>query len=699
MRTHPFSAGPLRFLPALLVAFFLCAAASVATPPTTPEASRARAVLQFRELHIRNNLASLSTETAPAGQSALDRALARAARLSPDGSWPDLDYASTARSGWAPHSHVERILEMATAAVDAPEADRARLHEAVHRAFAWWIAHDYQCTNWWYNEIGVPRILGTAGLVLGDALLPAERAYLTEVSLARHPIAMTGQNRIWLAGNQLMRGLLTGETALVDEAVAVIWDEVRVTTDEGIQPDFSFHQHGAQQQFGNYGQAFAGDIARWATILRETRWQLSTERLAIFRDYLLQGQNWIAWRGAMDISACGRQLMPRRPRAKASAIRSVMELAVHFDPAHAAAYRSYIARHERNAPNDLLGTRHFWRSDYLIHRRPDFAATLKLSSKRVIGAELVNSENLSGYHTADGALYLYRTGDEYEEIFPLWDWRKIPGITALQGELPAFKTSAVPSDFVGGLATPDGGVSVLDLARAGLRARKAWIFHGDTIVCLGSDIRGESSAPAATTLNQAHLRGAVTVRTATGQQSLKAGTHTLKAPEFVEHDGWRYTFLTPADARLELGPVTGNWRKVFNNPSTPKADVTGPLFTLWIEHGVKPQSATYAYAISPAGTGELPALLANTPALQGVQLAPGRFAFVCWEPGEVALPGRPRIHFSQPCLGWLEGDRLNLVDPTQKLARLDLRIGGRTVSVELPSGPLAGTAATLDLTP
>jgi len=39
-----------------------------------------------------------------------------------------------------------------------------------------------------------------------------------------------------------------------------------------------------------------------------------------------------------------------------------------------------------------------------------FAATLKMSSTRVIGAELVNSENLSGYHTADGALYLYREG-------------------------------------------------------------------------------------------------------------------------------------------------------------------------------------------------------------------------------------------------------------------------------------------------
>jgi len=55
---------------------------------------------------------------------------------------------------------------------------------------------------------------------------------------------MTGQNKVWLAGNVLIRGLLLNDAELIKEARENICSEIVLGQKEGIQPDWSFHQHG-----------------------------------------------------------------------------------------------------------------------------------------------------------------------------------------------------------------------------------------------------------------------------------------------------------------------------------------------------------------------------------------------------------------------------------------------------------------------
>jgi chondroitin AC lyase len=652
---------------------------------------------QFRDFYLGGDDAfTMRDSNEPAPDPSNARNLAQT--LAADGSWPDLDYASQARSGWPPEDHCTRMVAI-TAAANRPgaaAADRAILLAATHRAFGYWIAHDFQCPNWWYNEIGIPKTIGMTALLLGEELTEAELRYATGTSLARYPIGRTGQNRVWLAGNTLMRGVLAGDEAAIRAAAETIWGEVQISTAEGLQPDFSFHQHGAQLQFGNYGMAFAVETARWSTILRSTPWQLPPEELAAFRSYLIDGQNWISWRGAMDISSCARQLMPHSPRTKTATIAQVMAQTAGFDPSQAPAYRAFIARNRPGAANDLVGNRFFWRSDYMVHRRPVFAATLKMSSTRVIGAELVNSENLSGYHTADGALYLYREGDEYGDIFPVWDWRKLPGITCAQFAPPEYRTSAVPRDFVGGISDGSDGAAVLDYVRDGVSAHKAWFFSRDTVVCLGANILGTGPDPVATTINQCRLRGAVRVEADGKTRTLPAGNHTLSDTTAVEHDGWRYTVLDGAALRLDAGPVTGNWRRVFDNPQTPPADVTQEVFTLWLDHGRNPRAAHYAYTMTPIGTTAQPRVLENSATKQAVELSGGKVAIAFWTAGEMVLPDGRRIEVDAPCLVLTAAGATRVAEPTQKLAKLHLKIDGDNHEVPLPTDAVAGTAAMLN---
>ena len=49
-----------------------------------------------------------------------------------------------------------------------------------------------------------------------------------------------------------------------------IQEELNVSEGEGIQSDWSYHQHGSQLQFGNYGLSYLEDMLRWYQILNKT---------------------------------------------------------------------------------------------------------------------------------------------------------------------------------------------------------------------------------------------------------------------------------------------------------------------------------------------------------------------------------------------------------------------------------------------
>jgi len=604
-----------------------------------------------------------------------------AVELKPDGSWPDIDYGSKARSSWAPMQHVSRMATIAAEAVHSP--DRAKLLPALHRGFAYWITTDPKCVNWWYNQIGVPKQLGICGVLLGNELTAEERAYLANVIAPRTKIGMTGQNKLWLAGNTLSLGLVFKDESMVRTAANTIWNEIRTTTEEGIQPDFSFHQHGPQQQFGNYGLAFAVEVSHWATILSDTPWKLSDDKLGIYRQYLLDGQGWISWRGLMDIGSCGRQFMPGSAASKTRNAGLAMNGAATFDREAAAAYQAFLKRNQPNAPNDLTGDRFFWRSDYFVHRTSDTFTTLKMSSNRVIGAEIVNDENLSGYHLGDGMLCHYRSGREYEDIFPVWDWRKVPGTTAAQGELPRSPKSGVKRDFVGAVTDGTASVAVLDYQRDGVSAHKAWFFNGSTVIALGSDIRSSGKDPIVTTLEQCLGQGAI--RSSKGNVTVGL----QPATEWIEHGGFRYTFLEPAPFTIAAGPVTGNWSRIYRNPSTPNADVTRPVFTLSLDHGRQPSSAHYAYAVTTSGTTPLARLLVNSPNLQAVQLSPTLIGVAFWSAGTFR-----DLTVDQPCLVLFDSEprHIRLADPTQKLKHLTFKVGEVSRTIVLPSGGMAGSS-------
>ncbi len=422
--------------------------------------------------------------------------------LRPDGSWPDIDYTNKEPGSWLTARHLSRLLSMAATynKTGHPLAGNAELKDAILKGLAHWTQNDYVNPNWWYMQIGDPDIVAPLLILMGDAVPPELKEQTIQRVLGRSQMGMTGQNKVWVAGIAFMKGMLANDSDLMTKAREQIFSELHVTTQEGVQPDYSFHQHGPQQQWGNYGGAFGWDMIRWANIFRGTSYALDPSQREVLRNYLMEGPAWAVWKGRMDISGCGRQIFRNCQWSKGQAVLRQMEFMKSIDPDATDAYTRLIASDGPEGTNTLVGDKHFWRSDMTLHRRPTWYASVKMSSPRVIGAETCNGENLLGLHLGDGVTYFYRTGAEYTDLFPVWDWRRLPGTTCRQDQgslVPNPNACRNRSNFVGGLSDGVRGIAAMEYIRDSLHARKAWFFLDGGGRVPGSRNRGQRSGSGA----------------------------------------------------------------------------------------------------------------------------------------------------------------------------------------------------------
>ena len=637
------------------------------------------------------------------------------ATLSIEGSWSDIDYTSKERGAWQPRQHLSNLLAISKVyrTPGTKFYGKQEVSEKIHLGLNYWLDNDFICPNWWYPVIGVPMMLNPIMILMEDEISD-EQLEKSLVILDRCKIGKTGQNKVWQSGNVLLKSLLLQHIDTVQMAANSIQEELKVSLDEGVQPDWSYHQHGPQLQFGNYGLSYVGDMIKWITILRNTPFSFDESNVSILRNYLLEGQQWVTWKNQMDISACGRQLFVDSPETKAQSLSRSINKMETLDPAYAEAYATandYVA---------LVGNKHFWRSDIQIQRTNNYYFSVKMCSERVIGAESCNSENIQGYYMGDGATFLYQTGEEYRNIFPFLDWKKIPGTTTQQDDdpLPVLTASGyrIESDFVGGVSDGEHGVAALDYNRNGLTARKSWFMMDGMIICLGNGISSKRGQDVTTSVNQSHLNSPVIIKS----EGLKAEeSQKLLNPEWILHDNIGYIFPNGGSLTLDTNQVEGSWNWVASR--YPDERLQRGIFKLWFDHGINPVHQDYQYVIMPNASepkiNEIytsnPYQIKNTKNLQQVISKDGTVAgLVFYEAGKSEFFGG--VEVSDPCVMMAENKtdkvEISIADPTQKLKSIQIMLKGKfngngakserngtSIRVELPTGGQTGNTVQVTL--
>lgn len=618
------------------------------------------------------------------------------------GKWNDINYDDKKESGWEPKTHAERIL-LLTTLYSNPKSKyylSTEIKPVVHQALKFWFDANLMCKNWWYNEIGIPKTLGPVFIMLRHEL-SADEVNKAVIVLNHSKIKMTGQNKVWLAGNVLFKAILIKDEALAKIARDTIFSELRISGNEGIQKDYSFHQHGPQQQFGNYGLSFVNTLSFWARVFSGTSLKADKEHLAILKDLMLNGYSWITWKGYFDINSFGRQFFKGVDRSKALAVAYSMLDMTFVDPENAALYTAFISRNygPQFLPK-LNGTKHFWRSDMSVHRSPNWFATIKMSSNRVQATESLNRENLKGYYLGDGNYFVSVDGDEYEGIFPYLNWKKLPGVTNFQTPGPikvlGYSGYRNKGDFTGGVVSGKNGITAFKLNRDSLTGNKAYFYLNDKMICLGAAIKSDLQQPIFTTINQTKQKGAVYFNDGHVKE-LKDSTYNSKSVKWVYHNKIGYYNLQPSDIYISSKNQTGSWGDIAFVYDKEKP-ITEPVFTLGINHDMSSKTGSYSYALFPDVTlDRFKALKLDFEVVQNdkkaqviAEVNKQTLMLVIYEPTIIKAKSFPVLKFASPGLYILEKNKkgwlVSISDPTQKLKTANWELAGKKQSTELPLG-------------
>lgn len=651
----------------------------------------------------------------------------------PDGSWKDIQYVDSALSNWEPTTHVSKLLYLSRAYISPTSKfyQRKDVSDVLHRGLNYWFRVKPVCKNWWYNQIAVPRFMGLVFLFIENELTVAEKSEAVTV-MNNSGFRMTGQNKVWLAGNVLLKALLLNDEQLAKAARDTIASEIYLTTNEGIQPDYSFHQHGPQQQFGNYGLAFISSMAYYANVFGGTSLSFSDSQMDILRNYALDGENWVVWRGFMDVSACNRQLFKQAQVGKMLTLCVAANQLKQVDPANRNKYEDLIRRNLQ--PGTMLekpAVKHFWRSDLSVYRNTTDYISIRSCSPRVKGTEFTNNENKKGHFISDGCSIFLRHGDEYDNIFPFWDWNRLPGVTAplVDSVIPHIKTDDYrnPNPFVGGLTHANSGISTFHLTRNGIDTKKSWFYLNGILVCLGADIKTKDGKEIITGVNQCLQKGIGIITLKDGRIISTADTLLRSsAVSSVWHDSIGYFFPKPQSTSLSMKTQTGNWHEIADPYSD--EEVSGKVFKLWINHG---KNATdypgYEYVVLPSVSQSKLSeftkkptieILANNSSVQAVkQKNNSVFQFVFHKPTRmVTFSKTDFIESNTPGLIQIERDSKKLtitaVDPTQIQKVFKFKVNGKyyakranynpatdqtEVEISLPQGAEAGKSIMVEL--
>ncbi|GAA4307817.1 polysaccharide lyase family 8 super-sandwich domain-containing protein [Compostibacter hankyongensis] len=611
------------------------------------------------------------------------------ATLDAGGQWPDINYADKEPAKWKVSGHLQRVrsLALAWARPGTPDYHREAIWKTISAALDHWLKVRYKSVNWWHNQIGVPQFMRDIIILTREKLTPEQRKGALAV-LAQLKVDGVGANLVWSADLGLHYAALTGDSLQMQHCSTLISREIKITRGEGIQPDYSFHQHGPRLQMYQYGAAFLDVNVRLAWELRGTPWAFPEDKVNILTRFLLNGWQWMA-RGIHTVPGTMDRSASRINALNDADVRNLVPFLSELRPGSAPAFRA-IAERQNGAGQPLTGFRYFPYSDFAAYHRKNFTFFLKTISDRTLSTESINHENLKGHLLNSGDAYLIRSGREYYNLMPVWNWERLPGVTSFDG---ADRIGRRP--FTGSAGDGSSGLTVMDYCMSGkdgqqLTARKYWACHGDVVVCLIAGIHTANiSGDIFTTLDQCRLEGKVTVNRP--GNVLQQGSRQLEDVRWMYHNGFAYIPLKPAEIKLQTGPVTGSWSSI--NVSQTAAPVTEDVFCPVMVQPVQPEDASSGYALCYCPGPQQAAALAGKPSWtvlrndgrgQAVSFSDGTLMAAFFSPGMLKLADGRRVTADRPCLLLITGETLCASDPAHTGGALHVDINGRQAAGELP---------------
>ena len=515
--------------------------------------------------------------------------------------------------------------------------------------------------NWFEWEIRAPKTLVNTLTLMYEEVPETLRHGLIEAIKKQVPeigSAATGANRLNNCSAYIIAGILDKDTALLKAGIDAIEPELEYSvSDDGFYQDGSFIQHHQYPYNGGYGTSALASIADIGRLLEGSSFSSDNENWEHIFDWVYQSFEPLQYEGRMMDGVRGRDITGRSNTGY-GLLESLVILAQFAPEEDAANYRAMVKRLSENNtvvnPYDSMGSVYTvnclyeilndtsvqWRENQNFYKnfgamdrgvvyRDGYAFSVSMFSDRIRNYESINGANLQGWHTADGATYLYNDDlDAYNDAYwPTVDRYRLAGTTVVKNSKA---DSALFGDPYAGGVEFNGvfGANAMQYrsdpgAGYELQAKKAYFMFDDEIICLGADI--SSSGEAETIVENRKIDSLERALTIDGQE---AGTAS----------GWNRTYSSPSWAHLQGNNAdtvlqhstdigyyfpqggmltakketrTDSWKTIQSGNADIKE--TRSYVSLAFDHGAGPSGAAYAYAILPGKSAEETASYAQNP--------------------------------------------------------------------------------------
>lgn len=625
--------------------------------------------------------------------------------LSSKGDFSDVDYTDVAITKWKPIAHLNKVRDMIFAYTksDSNLFEDKDIYSNIVSALEFWYTTNPKSKNWWFNQIAVPKVLGLSLIQMrkGKEKLPADLEQRLVERMAENAGDMdrhVGANLTDIATDYFYRACLMKDKKALDRAIDSAFEPLKLVAGagEGIKYDYSFHQHGSQLYIGGYSEELIKGVIDFALNMIGTSYALKGEKLAILSKYVRETYLTTLRGQFIHYNAIGRSVSRIGQTNKSSFSKFITSMK-SLDPTNADEYESAIRRMKKDKPSSYKITssnKLYPISDYVIHTRPFYSFSVRAVSERTAYIEHGNGENLDAYFMTFGSTCTMVEGNEYDDIFPVWDWKRIPGVTNPYVEdIPQRKKWGVSGTdiFVGGVS--DNQYAIMTYSHSdtiqgkSTQAKKSWFFFDKEIVCLGAGISSDSPFPINTTIEQSLLFEDIRVSTNGKEKILEKGkTFSDSNVDWVYHNKVGYVFPNKGNISISGKQKSGTWKYI--NDSQNDKEVRKDVFCMYFDHGVRPIKTTYSYVVIPglASSSEMDkykvdeiSIIANSESLQAViNKKLGVLQIVFNEAGRFQSE-RAIVEVDKPCVVMLKNlnqsnVELYVADPAQKKSDIKLNV-------------------------
>lgn len=667
-------------------------------------------------------------------------------KLNDDGSFQGINYIDLSRTAGFPHrEHTSNLVYLAKAYKNSTSKfyKSKKLKEIISRGFKYWVDNDFFGDNWHNNQISTPTNLVNLMLIIGEEL-PKNLVDKAQPIIGRAHMNASGArpsgDRIVIASIFAKNLLFIGDREEFNKIIKIIEGEVKFSTGKrGMQHDYSFHHRiDRVNNTTSYGYSkYANAFGEWSYYVANTKYAFSVEKINQLVDYYLDGiYKQLVYGVYSDISVKNRSISHKssfEPRD----IVEIERLLLSTD------YRKneleeIIKLRKGEAKPSSSFSKFFWQTEHFVFQRPDFYTTVRMYSTRNRNMEVpYNGPGKTTHHRADGTNYIMLKGDEYLNIWPVYDWQKISGTTIMQKpELP--KPTEIQkdglTDFVGAVSDGLYGAVAFDFKSPHdmLEAKKSWFFFDEEYVCLGTDINSKPKLAVATTINQVLMRSDVSIMQDAKIIKLKNGVHELNNVKWVYQDKIGYIFPEPTRINLSNQVEKGRWSDITDQKNISEEIVSKEVFMLWFDHGNSPEDASYQYIVVPnvseqelketSSNNRNIEIISNTSDIQAVKHNKlGILQIAFYKAGEVEISNGLKLRMDSQGMAMLQMrenriEKLSISDPSRKLSRIIITVpdiynikgdnfiaypnneeNNTLIVVDLPQGVYAGKSVIIEL--